>query len=238
MNQKLLPIGLLLIAALIHFHQNPGSVPFNRPKPHEDSRSKTQSFPKDNSKVPNLKSENEVGTKALEIIPSEDPLPQTAWTEIQRCFAEERLFSSQEPTAPALSLTQLVTLTLKENFDQSAPFLHWENFHLETPEAKEIRVRNLPSEHTIQLFTLDSEGLPEKISLPVEWQILPRESQLEEALKLGRIKTHQRSFSISSHLSGSDRELEWEEENKQVLQASIRINKSLLGCTQFACGCK
>ncbi len=241
MKKNLLPIGLLIAAGLLHFQQNTRSVLFSQQKLNESTSTKTQYFQKDNSKtiVHNDGNPTKKGKPAnLEITPSEEPIPQAAWSEVQRCFDGEDLISSDPAGDPALSLTQLVSAAKKLNVRKSPPFLHWENFHLETDEGKEIRVRNLPTENTIQLFTLDSEGLPEKVPLPVDWEILPRESQLEEALKLGRIKTHQRALSLSSTENEKKHEIEWEEENNQVLQASIRTNKGILGCTQFHCVCK
>jgi len=176
---------------------------------------------------PGLASES-VGTRGS----GGESLPQAAIREIERCLGQElRGPPPHEPT----SLTAVVRALQPKGPASGSSFLHWENFHLRTESGEEIRVRNLPTEKKIQLFKLDTEGLPISLDLPESWLPLPRESQLEEALKLGKPFQHQQSFSLST----GPTEMEWEEHNQVVIEASIRTSEGkFLGCTPESCVCE
>ncbi|MGZ3694089.1 MAG: hypothetical protein ACXWQO_07805 [Bdellovibrionota bacterium] len=166
-----------------------------------------------------------VPTKQASIINND--FPPEAQAEIQNCLGE---------TAP--NFAALETLIGKFTGEQESDELEWKVAEFEDESGQHFRVR-LAKEFTeagkphltLSLFTVDAEGLPDRIDLPVSETQNPDLAALDRVLHNKRI-----SSEIESHryVYANDKELIREQENGVTENLTYAGGKIRLACASTA----
>lgn len=176
----------------------------------------------------------EMNQKLTTIDKTNAPTPLIA-EQFKKCFANNKvkLNSDLKITNP----TELFNL-LKQNMAND-PFVRIENYIFLDNYGIEHRLHITPNEKNnnrqVQLYKLDIEGYPTKISLPDllngdQWQ-----NHLEDFLKNNKVIFHQ----VKAQLNTVDQfNVQYELHNDLIFRMQITNSQAQLNCDQESCHCQ